>query len=398
MLLLALAALVNVSGLVVPASRSQNVALNSLSINTVKQGVFVDALKARAKVMPRTSIYLDSVAGGQVEQRFVEQGEFVRKGQILLVLANINLQLDVMSREAQVTEQLNFLRNTQMNMETNRLNLRRDLLEIDFQLAQLQRKFRQSQPLVTTGLLAKEQVAEIEDELIYYQSRRALTIERQQQEQSIRTIQISQLQESAQMLEKNLQFARSNLDNLIIKAPVSGYLTEINAEIGESKARGARLGQIDIANEYKLVTRLDEFYLPKIQPNMRARVELESGIVDALISKIDSRVVKAKFEIEINLPTDIAGFKRGQSVDIELMLGAQQANTILLSRGAFFSSSGGHWVYVVTDNNSKALRRNIQLGKKNQDYFEVLAGLSVGEKVITSSYSNFDQAQQLDLF
>jgi HlyD family secretion protein len=199
------------------------------------------------------------------------------------------------------------------------------------------------------------------------------------------------------MLEKNLQFARNNLDKLLFKAPISGYLSELNVEIGESKERGARLGQIDIPNEYKLVIRLDEFYLNQVQRNLAVMVELETGNIMAKVSKIDSRVNQSQFQIEVDLPTDASNIKRGQSIDVELMLGGNKDQALLLKRGAFFSSTGGNWIYVLSDDGNKAVRRSISLGKKNQHYFEVLSGLSLGEKVVTSSYGNFDKAQQLQL-
>ncbi|TMP03246.1 efflux transporter periplasmic adaptor subunit [Pseudoalteromonas sp. S3178] len=375
--------------------RSQNIERSSLTVSTVKQGAFKDALSLRGQVVPKTSIYLDTIAGGQVEERLVEQGEYVEKGQPLVRLSNTNLQLDVMSREAQVTEQLNFLRNTQMAMETSRLNLRRDLLEIELKITHLTRRLKQTKPLVESGVLAQDQLAELEEDLHYYHARKELTLERQKQENSIREVQVTQLSDSANMLENNLKFARRNLDNLLIKAPVSGYLSELDVEIGESKQSGARLGQIDIPNEYKLVARLDEFYLNQVQRDMTVMIELESGIVNAKVNKIDSRVQQSQFQVEVDLPSNTKSIKRGQSIDVELMLGDEKNNALLLKRGAFFTSSGGNWVYVIEQGNDKALRRDIRLGKKNQNYFEVLEGLKAGDQVITSSYSNFDKAQQL---
>ncbi|MCG9768354.1 efflux RND transporter periplasmic adaptor subunit [Pseudoalteromonas piscicida] len=378
------------------SGRSQNLALSSLTVSTVSKGAFVDALSLRGQVVPKTTIYLDTIAGGQVEERLVEQGEFVEAGQPLVRLSNTSLQLDVMSREAQVTEQLNFLRNTQMTMETSRLNLRRDLLEIDLQISHLERRYKQSKPLVEKGVLATDRLSEIEDDLQYYKARKQLTLERQTQENSIRKVQVEQLEDSAEMLQKNLQFARKNLENLLIKAPVSGYLSELDVEIGESKNKGARLGQIDIPNEYKLVVSLDEFYLNQVQPDMAVNVMLDSGLVSAKVSKIDSRVTQSQFQVEVALPSGQSDIKRGQSIDVELMLGGNKENALLLKRGAFFTSSGGNWVYVLASDGKTAERRDIRLGKKNQDYYEVLDGLSQGEQVITSSYSNFDKAQQLN--
>ncbi|MFN6971687.1 MAG: efflux RND transporter periplasmic adaptor subunit [Rheinheimera sp.] len=380
-----------------PAGSSQHVALQGLQISAVQQGIFQDTLAVRGQVRPKTTVYLDSIAGGQVEEKLVEHGDFVQQGQPLLRLSNTALQLEVMSREAQATEQLNFLRNTQMTMETNRLNLRRDLLEIDLQIRQLQRRLKQSEQLKASNLIAADTLTQLQDDLQYFEQRKQLTLEQQRQENSVRQLQLTQLEESAQMLQSNLQLARSNLDNLLVRAPVSGYLSELNVEVGESKERGARLGQIDIPDEFKLVLQLDEFYLNQISREMPVRIQAGTELIEAVVSKVDSRVIQSQFQVEVALPKNISGIRRGQSLDAELVLGGDKTNALLLNRGAFFASTGGHWVYVVDANGAQAQRREIRLGKRNQNYFEVLEGLTAGEQVIISGYGNFEKASQLNL-
>ncbi|WP_448566291.1 efflux RND transporter periplasmic adaptor subunit [Thalassotalea ganghwensis] len=376
-------------------SKIQHIAKNAINISRVTVGDFADTLKLRGAVSPQTTIYLDAVAGGRVEERFVEQGQYVEQGQPLVRLSNVSLQLDVMSREAQVTEQLNFLRNTQMMMTTNRLNLKRDLLEIELKLAHLTRQIKQSQPLVTQGVLAADKLATLELDLDYYQQRKALTKQRQQEEENIRQIQVQQLEESAQMLQKNLQYARQNLENLIVKAPQAGYLSELSVELGESKPRGARLGQIDIPNRFKLVANIDEYYLNQITLGMPANISLNGQMVEVAVNKIDSRVRQAQFRIEFNLPAGVNKIKRGQTLDVELVLSEGERNALLIKRGAFINSTGGNWAFVMSEDGTFAERRAVKLGKSNQYYFTVIDGLSAGEKVITSNYSAFDKADKI---
>lgn len=380
-----------------PSGQSQHVNKAGLEISTVRQGLFQLTLPVRGQVVPKTTIYLDSIAGGQIEQRLAEQGDYVEKGQPLLKLSNTSLQLEVMSREAQVTEQLNFLRNTQMTMETNRLNLRRDLLDTELQINHLTRKLQQTERLLAKKLVPSDTLAQLKQDLQYFVDRRQLTLEQQAQENSIREQQLSQLKDSANMLQTNLQLARSNLDNLLVRAPVSGYLSELNAEVGESKERGARLGQIDLPDEFKLVIQLDEFYLNQVSRDMQVRIQRDQQPIEARISKIDSRVNQAQFQVEVALPADVKGIRRGQSLDAELMLSSEQRQTLLLKRGAFISSSGGHWVYVLDPTSQQAVRREIRLGQRNQDEVEILDGLAVGDQVITSAYANFDKATNLNL-
>ncbi len=375
----------------------QNVSANTLTSAKVFKGEFADKLRLRGSVSPQSTIYLDAIAGGRIEEKLVEQGQYVVKGQPLVRLSNVSLQLDVMSREAQVTEQLNFLRNTQMAMTTNRLNLRRDLLEIELKISHLKRKIDQFEPLVEKGVLAKDKLESLELDLIYYQQRQTLTSQRQKQEEDIRNVQVEQLEESAKMLQKNLLFARGNLDNLLIKSPVSGHLSELNVELGESKNQGARLGQIDIPKKFKLMVSVDEYYLNQITLAMNAQLFINEKTFDIKVTKIDSRVRQAQFRIELALPASIEHIKRGQSLELDLMLSQGIKNSLLVKRGAFVNNTGGNWVFVLNDEGTSAERRLIKLGKKNQNYLQILEGLAAGERVITSNYNAFNQADIIQI-
>jgi len=377
--------------------KSQYVSANSFTSTTVLSGHFADTLKLRGIINPQTTVYLDAIAGGRVEEKLVEQGQYVEKGQPLLRLSNVSLQLDVMSREAQVTEQLNFLRNTQMTMTTNRLNLRRDLLEIELKIAHLSRKIQQTKPLVKQGVLAKDTLQSLELDLAYFKQRKSLTTQRQQEEDKIRQVQVLQLEESAKMLQENLVFARKNLDNLLVRAPVSGYLSELNVELGESKSRGVRLGQVDIPHQFKLIANLDEYYLNQISLGMSAQINFNGEQVNLTIAKVDSRVKQSQFRVEFNLPNQLEHIKAGQSLSVDLMLSKGLDNSLLLKRGAFIKNTGGNWAFVLNEDGTSASRRLIKLGKKNQNYYQVLDGLSDGDTVITSNYNAFDKADIIQI-
>jgi HlyD family secretion protein len=378
-------------------SISQRTSLGTITVSMVKTGLFEDSLRLRGNIRPKTTIFLDAISGGRIDEKLVEQGEFVTAGQPLVALSNSSLQLDVISREAQITEQLNFLRNTQMTMETNKLNLKRDLLELEHQISQLNRKLKQATALSKRDLIPKDDLLNLQDDLKYYQNRRELTLERQRAENLIRQAQITQLEDSAKMLNTNLDFARKNLENLLVRAPVAGYLSDLDVSVGESKSQGARLGQIDLPGEYKLAVEVDEYYLNQVELGMLTDVHFNNQVIRTNISKIDSRVNASRFLIEVDLPNNLEGIKRGQSLDLDLILSDPQGNSTLLNKGAFFNTTGGHWVFVVNEDGSRAYRRTVKLGKKNSAVYQVLEGLEPNDKVITSGYSNFDNADELIL-
>ena len=378
------------------AQMSLTLPLSSVSTALVQKQPMQESIALRANVMPQQTVFLDVIEGGRVEEKLVEQGQFVTQGQPLVKLSNTALQLDLISREAQVTEQMNFLRNTQMTIETNRLNLKRDVLDIEHQLVRLKRNLAQTEPLVKTGVLAKETLLNLQQDLRYQQQRLKLTQQQQLQDEAIRKQQLSQLSESVAMLSKNLQFARQNEQNLLVRAPVSGYLSEFNVEPGESRAPGSRMGQIDIPDKYKLVASVDEFYLSRVTTGMQAHASVNQQDLALTVSRVDSRVVNNQFQLEFTLPGE-QQVKRGQSINLTLQLEAQQRDALVLPRGAYLSDSAGQYVYVLDSQSAVARKQAVTLGKQSANQIEIVSGLHAGDQVIISSYRDFAQVDTIQL-
>lgn len=364
--------------------------------STVETGVYDDYIPLRATVAPERTVFLDAIEGGRVERILVEDGTYVEEGQPILELSNTSLQLDVIAREAEVSEQLNNLRNTQLAIQQNRLSLKSDLIEIDYQISRLDRLVTRYIELEGKQFISKNEYEDAVDELGYWRSRREVTGESQAQEEKIRVAQIEQLEASVSQLEKNLILTRSNLDNLLVKAPRAGQLTSLNAEIGESKSQGERLGQIDDVDRFKATAFVNEFYLNRVRVGQRAELEFSGAHYDLEISKVYPNVQASQFEIDLRFldaaPSDI---RRGQTLQMRLALGDTTSNAILLANGPFFNDTGGAWVFVLDANRAVATRRDVQLGRRNSTNIEVVGGLIDGDEVIISSYSNFITVDRL---
>lgn len=374
-----------------------NVDINRIKISTVTEGEFHDLIPLRGNITPSKSVYLDAIEGGRVEARFVEEGAMVKKGDKLLALSNTSLQLDVISREAQISEQLNNLHNTRLAIDQNRLNLKRDLLELDFQVSQSERKLAQFKRLGNGNLVSKDELQAAEDETVYLKNRRKLIIEQQQQDEKIRTAQIAQLEDSVKQLNKNLAFARKNLENLIIKAPIDGQLTALSAELGASKARGARLGQVDIVSQYKVSAQIDEFYLGRVYAGQAARLSLQGQQYELTLAKVYAEVSNGRFEVELTFNDVLpSGIRRGQSLQLDLLL-ADAKSATLLPNGGFYQDTGGQWVFVLEQGSQVAVKKPVTFGLRNNKFIEVLDGLAVGDRVITSSYGSFKDMQSVSL-
>jgi HlyD family secretion protein len=377
--------------------RSLIVSEDRLSISKVSTGQFDDFIPVRGRVTPLRTIYLDTVEGGRVEKVLVEDGVFVKAGDLLVELSNTTLQLDAISREAQVTEQLNNLRTLELDLERNRLQHKRDLIEIDYQLIRLKRLVERRRVQAAKGNVSQAELDNAEDEYLYFQKRHQITIESQETDSRLQEVQMLQLREAGKQLQANLVFARRNLEGLNVRAPVAGKLTALNAELGQSLSQGERLGQIDDPSGYKLSVLIDEFYLGRVDLEQVAELSVKGNKYQLQIVKIYPQVNKGQFEVDLafinNTPADI---RRGQSFQIRLFLG-DASEALLIPNGAFYQDTGGQWVFVVSGDSSHAIRRDVRLGRRNQRFIEVLDGLEQGELVITSPYTNYIDMQRLYL-
>jgi HlyD family secretion protein len=362
----------------------------------VTNGMFEDFIPLRASVEPERTVYLDAIEGGRVEAILVEDGTHVEEGQPLIELSNTSLQLDVIAREAEVSEQLNNLRNTQLAIEQNRLKLKSDLIDIDYEIIRLSRLVKRYEELEDSQFISRNEYEDAVDELEYNEKRREVTRESQAQDEVVRKAQIEQLEGSVSNLEKNLTLARSNLDNLLIRAPRSGHLTSMNAELGESKSRGERMGQIDDVDRFKATAFVNEFYLNRVLIGQRAQLEVNGRDYTLEISKIYPEVQASQFEIDLRFTGDTPpDIRRGQTLQLSLVLGDTTEQAILLSNGPFFNDTGGAWVFVLDGDGRIATRRPVQLGRRNTNSIEVESGLVPGDEVIISSYANFIDVDRL---
>jgi len=379
------------------ASSTFTVNSNQVAVTPVSQAIFEDFIPIRGRVTPKRTIYLDAVEGGQVEQRLVEDGALVAKGDLIVVLSNSTLQLDVVRNEAIVTEQLNNMRSLELQLEQNRLLHRRSLVDLDYQVQRLTRQVTRLSDLDKSGVASKSQLEDARDELAYYQASRAVTLESQATDARLQDSQLEFLRKSTLQLERSLLISRNNLEALNVRAPQDGKVSGLIVEVGQSIARGGRIGQLDDPANFKLRASLDEYYLSRIDLDQAAYFTLDSDEFELSVSKVYPQVKNGQFEIDLLFvgeePTQI---RRGQTIQGKLTLG-DSAPARLIPNGAFYQDTGGNWLFVVTPDGTRAMRREVKLGRRNARFIEVIDGLDVGERVITSSYGSFAGMDRLKL-
>jgi len=376
--------------------RSLSVDAQRVYVSDVTVGTFEDFIPLRGRLVPRSTVYLDAIEGGRVEETLVEDGAIVQPGDAIARLSNTNLQLEVLGREAAVTEQLNNMRTIELQLEQNRLAHKRNLVEIEYQIVRLNRSIARQRELAAKNLVSQSTIEELQDELDYFEKRHAVTLESQATDARLQEAQLKQLRAAGEQLETSLTFARKNLEDLNVRAPVGGKLSGFNIEIGQSIERGGRLGQIDDPDAFKLNAKIDEFYLGRVDLQQVAVAEHGNREYRLRIAKMYPQVNNGQFEVDMLFEDEPEGLRRGQTLPLRLTLG-DNADAVLIPNGAFYQETGGNWIFVVSPDGTEAVRRSVRLGRRNTDFIEVLDGLEPGERVITSPYTSYVDMDRLNL-
>lgn len=398
-LLLGIALLIGVLAFVLfyEKGKSLNMARDRLVTGTAQRGVFDDFIPLRARVEPRKTVFLDAIQGGRVDHLLVEDGAEVSAGQTLARLSNSDLQLSVMSTESRVIEQLNIMREQELRLEQNRLNHKTQLASLSYHLERLERQNLRFQTLLESGHISQETVDKTQDELRHYQRLYELSLEAQASDEKLMAKQLEFYQTKAGVMEDNLAFARESLEALHIRAPFDGRLSGFDLVVGQSIQRGDRIGQISQPNSFKLKAGVDEYYLGQILLGQSAQINLQGHDYLLKVSKIYPDVRAGQFQIDMTFEQDVPDKLRlGQSVQSRLQLGASEP-ALLIPNGPYFQDTGGRWLYVLSEDGQQALRRKVRLGRRNNDFIEVISGLNPGEEIITSAYAAFKDADRLKL-
>ena len=370
---------------------------NRLQIAEVFEGNFEDYVKINGRVEPISTIYLDAIEGGRVEEIFITEGSMVKKGDVILSLSNNQLNLSILESEAQLAEKSNFLREVILNMEQQKLTTKRELINLEFALKLKKRVYERNKTLYSGAHIPKEEFLVSEDAFLLEKRLLDLAQERQIQDSIYRTIQIAQMEQNLLNMKKNLEFVHERLDNLNVKVPFDGQLGFLDAEIGQSINVGQRIGQINVLTAYKIKCEIDEHYIDRVITGLTANIDKEGKTYSLKVKKVYPEVREGRFKIDMVFGNELPeNMRTGQTYYVDLQLGDAQ-KALQIERGGFFTSTGGQWVYVVDHSGSFALKRQVKIGRQNPKYFEILEGLNPGEKVIISGYEAFCESDKIVL-
>lgn len=371
------------------SSPTLRVSAESLSVSEVKSGEFKDYIRISGQVQPMTTIQLSPQEGGIVQEIIVEEGAKVKAGDVILLLGNDNLDLQILNSEAELAEKENILRNTMISMEQQKLTLRQEKLRFGTEVARMKRKYEQNKSLYESGLIAKEDYLTAKEDYELAAGNLQLIIDRAIQDSLYRSVEIRQMEESLDNMRMNMQMIRRRKDKLAIKAPIDGELGLLDVVLGQSVSSGAKIGQINNLDSYKIEAQIDEHYIDRVSAGLAATFQRQNDSYGAVIRKVYPEVRDGKFKADFKFDGETPdNIRSGQTYYLNLQLG-QPEKAVLIPRGTFYQKTGGKWIFVVAPDGGRAERREIRLGRQNPQYYEVLEGLAPGEKVIVSGYEGF---------
>lgn len=389
-ILLIIYVIINTSG-----GAKLSISKERVAISTVSNDVFQENIPVSGIVLPITTIYLDAVEGGRVEERYVEDGAMMKKGEPILRLSNTDLELSLINQETSVYNLLTQMQISQNAARQNTINRLNQYTDVENSLIEAKRLYDLNKKLYDKGAVGRQDYESSLNNYNYQKQRMELTKKVLKQDSIATKQEIEQANNSYQRTQSALDLMRKKVGDLVVRAPIDGQLTSLDAEVGQSKTKGQRLGQIDVVTGYKVRVDIDQHYISRIYTGQTGTFTLNNKEYTLTIKKVFTQVTNGRFQVDMEFEGEVpAGIRRGQNLQIKVALSAEKQAT-LIPVGGFFQKTGGNWIFKVSEDGSTAYKVDIRLGSQNTQYYEVISGLNVGDKVITSSYDSYNEIEQL---
>lgn len=372
-----------------------NVDAERMTIGEVRHGAFQEFIPINGMVMPLTTIYLDILEGGRVEELYVEDGAIVKENDPIIRLSNTNLELSLVNQETAVYNLITQMQISQNSAQQNTDSRLNQLTEAESDFIEAKRVYDLNKQLFEADAISRQEFLQIENTYKRMISRYELAKKNVTQDSIISAQQLQQSARSLQGSQRSLELMQRKVNDLIVRAPIDGQLTSLDAEIGQSKNSGQRVGQIDVLDGYKLRAEIDEHYIARVYTGLKAEYKVGGETYTLTVKKVYTQVTNGRFSVDLMFDEEVPqGIRRGQSLQIRLAL-SDETQALLLPRGGFYQQTGGNWVFKVDESGSKAYKVNIRVGRQNPDYYEILEGLQEGDKVVVNSYENYGDVQEL---
>ncbi|MDN5287263.1 MAG: efflux transporter periplasmic adaptor subunit [Mucilaginibacter sp.] len=368
-----------------------------ITVSTITKGPFQEFIPVNGVVYPLTTIFLDATEGGVVEERYVDDGAMLKKGDPILKLSNVDEELNLATQESQVFAEQTQMQISHNNAQQNTITKLNTMADVDNAFKEAERVYKLNKSLYEQKALGLQDYQSAKNMYDYQLSRKRLAIQILKQDTTLVKQQDDQAKEHYSQMKAALALMRKKVGSLTLRSPIDGQLTSLDAEVGQNKKQGDRFGQIDVQSGYKARVDIDEHYLSRIYTGLKGDFQFADKTYNLIIKKVFTTVTAGRFQVDMQFVGTLPkGIRKGQTLQVRLAL-SDETQAVLVPKGGFYQQTGGNWIFKVSEDGKRAYKVDIQLGRQSPDYYVVTQGLNPGDKVITSSYETYGDIQELIL-
>jgi HlyD family secretion protein len=284
------------------------------------------------------------------------------------------------------------------NAQQNTVSKLTNMADVESQYKEAERIYTLDQKLYAQKVIGSQEFKQAENNYNYYRTKRDLQAQILHSDTISVNQQAEQDKESYLRAQNTLNILRRKVGDLVLRALIDGQLTALDAEVGQSRAPGYTLGQLDVLDGFKVrLSDVDDHYINRVFTGLKGFFNFGGTDYFLKISKVFTQVTNGRFQVDMQFVGNVPkGIRKGQTVQVTLAL-SDETTAVLVPKGGFYTQTGGNWIFKVSDDGKTAYRVDIQLGRQSTDYYEVMTGLKPGDKVVTSSYENYGNMQELVL-
>lgn len=361
----------------------------------VRRGPMLRQVRGPGTLVPEQIRWISAVTGGRVERVNVRPGAAVQPGTVLLEMSNPDVQLEALSAQQQLAAAQAQLVSLRTNLETGRLNQASQVGTVRTQLREAQRNLNSSQALVDRNLVAANEVARYRDQVEELEAR--LLIETQRLGLLTETVdsQVTLQQGQVDRLRAIADFHQGRVLSMRVTAGTEGVVQELSLEVGQWVQSGTTLARVVQPGVLKAVLRIPETQARDVALGQVASVDTRLGIVPGRVVRIDPAALNGTVAVDVSLEGQLPQGARPDlsvegTVEIERL-----SDVLFVGRPAYGQPNASVGLFRLVENGRFAERVNVRLGRASVNTIEVLGGLEVGDEVILSDMSRWDDVNRV---
>ncbi len=359
--------------------------------DTVKRGPMVRQVRGPGNLVPEDIRWITTLTPGRVERVHVRPGTEVTRGTVLLELSNPDVHIQALQAEQSLTAAEARLVELRTNLETQRLNQEAVVATVRREYDEALRQVRTNEELAREGLVSTIELENARGRAEELRIRAEVERERLRILTESIEGQLQVQREQVGRLRAIAEFQREQVESMRIRATADGVLQQMDLEVGQWVIPGNTLGAIVQPGRLKAELRIPETQIRDVTVGQPVQIDTRNGIVPGRVLRIDPSVTSGAVKVEVALEGELPrGARPDLSVDGTIEV-ERLEDVLYVGRPAYGQAESTVGLFKLVEGGSHAVRVPVRLGRASVNTIEVVDGLQVGDIVILSDMSAWDQ-------